>query len=369
MASVRSETAAPKIGSDPRWLGAIACLAMGVVVCAINLLITTSSVASRPAFMLDVIGSAAFLLVLLTLRSRVPDSFYLVVTTVCTALITATIALNPKHTGNEAYYLLVVLYASYFYTRRQAFFQVGLIVAAYGVVTFTGVHDGSAGPRWLNLSGVIIVVSGVVFMLRSRLESLIETLSAAALTDPLTGLLNRRAFETRIYEEVARSARDGSSLSLLALDIDHFKLVNDRFGHPIGDAALISIAETVRDTARQCDVVARVGGEEFSVLLVEADLEAATLVAERIRCAVEGHTDRDYGCLTVSVGVARVQASVENPVAAVQRDADRVLYAAKESGRNRVVCCDSLAVTAEDMRRREAGAGSGVSRRAEPAVG
>ncbi len=369
MASVRPEPGASKITSDPRWLGAIACLAMGVVVCAINLLITTSAVASRPAFTLDAVASAAFLVVLLILRGRVPEAFYLIVTTVCTGLITATIALNPRHTGNEAYYLLVVLYASYFYTRRQAAFQVGLIVLAYGVVTFTGVHDGSAGPRWLNLSGVIIVVSGVVFMLRSRLEELIATLSIAALTDPLTGLLNRRAFETRIHEEVARSARQGAPLSLLALDIDHFKRVNDRFGHPIGDAALVSIAETVREASREADVVARVGGEEFSVLLVDADLEAARLVAERIRAAVEAETDKDYGRLTVSVGVAAVQPAVENPVVVVQRDADRVLYAAKESGRNRVVCADALAARPEDLRPRELAPRRNAGRRPASAVG
>jgi len=354
--------------SDPRWLGAVACLAMGVLVCAINLLITTSAVASRPAFLLDAVASAALLVVLLVLRGRAPDAFYLIFTTVCTGLITATIALNPRHTGNEAYYLLVVLYASYFYTRRQAVFQVALIVLAYGVVTFTGVHDGSAGPRWLNLSGVIIVISGVVFMLRSRLEGLIATLSLAALTDPLTGLLNRRAFEARIDEEVARSARNDEPLTLLALDIDHFKRVNDRFGHPIGDAALISIAETVREASREADVVARVGGEEFSVLLADADLETATLVAERIRGAVESHTDKDYGRLTVSVGVAGLQAGVENAAAAAQRDADRMLYAAKEGGRNRVVCCEAVAIGAEQARPREAPRPS-AGRRHASAVG
>jgi diguanylate cyclase (GGDEF)-like protein len=176
-------------------------------------------------------------------------------------------------------------------------------------------------------------------MLRSRVENLIDSLNQMALTDPLTGLLNRRAFEVRIHEEAARSARQGAPLSMLALDIDHFKRVNDRFGHPTGDAALVSIGRVIEQTARQGDVVARVGGEEFSVLLVGADLDAAATVAERIREAVETVSHGDIGKLTISIGVAGLSLDGEAPAVTLQRDADRVLYVAKETGRNRVVSC------------------------------
>jgi diguanylate cyclase (GGDEF)-like protein len=310
---------------------------MGVIVSAVNVLITGPAVASHLAFELDAAASAFFLGLLIAFRERLPDAFYELVLVVCTGLITLTIGLNPRHTGNEAYYLLIVLYSAYFFTRPRAIFQIGLVIAAYGVVTFLRVHNGSAGPRWLNLSGVLFVVGGVVMMLRSRVENLIDSLNQMALTDPLTGLLNRRAFEVRIHEEAARSARQGAPLSMLALDIDHFKRVNDCFGHPTGDAALVSIGRVIEQTARQADVVARVGGEEFSVLLVDADLDAAATVAERIRDEVEATSHGDIGKLTISIGVASLSLDGEAPAVTLQRDADRVLYVAKETGRNRVV--------------------------------
>jgi diguanylate cyclase (GGDEF)-like protein len=322
---------------DARWLGAIACFAMGVVVSAIDLLITSSAVASRTAFELDVLASAFFLTLLIVFHHRLSDLFFQIVIIVSTGPITMTIGLNPRHTGNEAYYLLIVLYSSYFFTRTRAALQVGLVIAAYGAVTFSGVHDGSAGARWLNLSGVLIVVAGVVMLLKTQLDQLISSLNLAALTDPLTGLLNRRAFEMRIHEEAARSARQGTPLSMLALDIDHFKRVNDRHGHPAGDAVLVSIAEVIAQTARAPDVVARVGGEEFSVLLVDADVEAAQVVAERIRVAVEDATHGHIGRLTIRLGVAGLALEEEAPALTLQRDADRLLYVAKETGRNRVV--------------------------------
>jgi diguanylate cyclase (GGDEF)-like protein len=334
--------------SDPKWLGAVACFAMGMGVSAIDLAITPPSVASRAAFAIDALASAVFLALLFAFRERLPGAFFQLVTIVSTGLITATIGLNPRHTGNEAYYLLVVLYVSYFFTARQAAAQTALVIAAYGSVTFATVHNGSAGARWLNLSGVLVVVSGVVLLLRARLDTLISSLNEAALTDPLTGLLNRRAFEARIEEEAARSAREGSPLSMLALDLDHFKRVNDRFGHPTGDAVLASVAAVVAATAREGDIVARVGGEELSLLLVGADGELAAEIAERIRIAIADTPHEAAGRLTVSVGVAELDLEDETPALALQRDADRVLYVAKEAGRNRVVRCRprSLALAA-----------------------
>jgi diguanylate cyclase (GGDEF)-like protein len=326
--------------SDPKWLGAVACLAMGMGVSAIDLAITSPAVASRAAFAMDAAGSGLFLVVLLGFRDRLPDGFFGLVTVVCTGLITATIGLNPRRTGNEAYYMLVILYSSYFFARRGAILQTALVILAYCAVTFATVHNGSEGARCLNFSGVVAVLSGVVLMLRARLDALISSLNEAALTDSLTGLLNRRAFEARIAEEAARSAREQAPLSMLALDIDHFKHVNDHFGHPTGDAVLAAIAGIVARTARAGDIVARIGGEEFSVLLVGAGRELATNVAERIRRAVEDSPLEPVGRLTVSVGVAELDVADEAPAIALQRDADRVLYVAKETGRNRVVRCE-----------------------------
>lgn len=353
--------------SDPRWLGAVACFTMGMGVSAVDLAITGPAVASRAAFGLDAAASGLFLVLLLVFRERLPDWFFQFVTAVSIGLITATIGLNPRETGNEAYYLLVVLYASYFFTPRQAAIQTALVIGAYGAVTFTGLHDGSAGPRWLNLSGVVVVVSGVVLLLRSRLDTLIASLNRAALTDPLTGLLNRRAFEGRLQEEAARSEREGTALCMLALDIDHFKHVNDRYGHPTGDAALATIAAVVEQAARQGDVVARVGGEEFSVLLIGAGCSEAMVAAERIRQAVEASVDPGWGPLTISGGVAELLPAHEDAAVTLQRDADRLLYVAKAMGRNRVACAEGQATQSIDGAAQPAAFRRGVARR-QPAL-
>jgi diguanylate cyclase (GGDEF)-like protein/PAS domain S-box-containing protein len=156
--------------------------------------------------------------------------------------------------------------------------------------------------------------------------------------DPLTGLMNRREFDQRAANELRRALRRHSPTCIAMLDLDHFKLVNDRFGHTVGDRVLQRIAEILQANLRRDDVVARYGGEEFVVLLPETGLDESVAVIERVRSAVasEPWGELHEGlALTVSGGVA---AHVENDMleASIER-ADRSLYAAKRQGRNRVV--------------------------------
>jgi diguanylate cyclase (GGDEF)-like protein len=171
-----------------------------------------------------------------------------------------------------------------------------------------------------------------------------ERLREVGLTDALTGAKNRRLFEQRLREEVSRVARTGEPLACLMLDIDHFKRVNDRHGHPAGDSVLQQVARRISLQLRTSDVLARYGGEEFAALLPRTDMVRALEVGERIRRAVgrdpcelvAGHRLP----VTVSVGVAVLgPAGMGGPLtgeALVQR-ADQALYAAKQQGRNRVV--------------------------------
>lgn len=164
------------------------------------------------------------------------------------------------------------------------------------------------------------------------------TLTAQALTDPLTAMLNRRGFEEHGLEEVARASRYGEPLTALLGDIDHFKLVNDTHGHGVGDDALRHVAGVWHDTLRDLDILGRLGGEEFAALLPHTDLKAALVVAERIRDAVE-RSPLDLGDgrvlrMTISIGVARLD-SGERLDSLLDRG-DRALYAAKQGGRNRV---------------------------------
>ncbi len=153
--------------------------------------------------------------------------------------------------------------------------------------------------------------------------------------DGLTQLYNRRAFVDIADRELARAGRARSRLALLMLDIDHFKRVNDEFGHPAGDRVLAAFAGVMRQCVRRGDSVGRYGGEEFCILLPDSDLAHALEVGERIRTVTAGEPLADLPeAVTVSVGAAEWTAG--ETLAQVMARADRALYAAKQGGRNRV---------------------------------
>jgi diguanylate cyclase (GGDEF)-like protein len=180
-------------------------------------------------------------------------------------------------------------------------------------------------------------VAANVNKLLGIIESQVEGLNALSLTDALTGLWNRRAFDARLEQECARERRNATPLALLMLDVDHFKRYNDRYGHPAGDAALQALAKIFSVAAgRAADMVARLGGEEFGILLPETDgagaLRIAAHIHQLLREAQIAHADSPTSALlTVSIGVVIVRD--ETPLAFVQR-ADLALYQAKHNGRN-----------------------------------
>jgi two-component system, cell cycle response regulator len=165
-------------------------------------------------------------------------------------------------------------------------------------------------------------------------------LAQLAVTDGLTGLYNHRHLHERLSLEVERSQRSGLPLSLLMLDVDHFKQFNDTFGHPAGDEVLRQLARVLNDTRRANDVVARYGGEEFAVILVDTAKFTAAKVAERVRERIAGHDFSEAaqraGNISVSIGVATFPDDGADAEGLV-RAADTALYAAKRAGRNRVV--------------------------------
>ncbi len=176
---------------------------------------------------------------------------------------------------------------------------------------------------------------------RRRLEQLVEErtaeLKVLATTDALTGTLNRRRFFEEAEEERARSARYKHPLSLAMLDLDHFKAINDRFGHAVGDEALQRAAAVMRRVVRRQDRVGRYGGEEFGVLFPETGLDEALSVAERLRREIaseEIHAGEERVELRVSCGVAAWRP--DESIDATLRRADAALYQAKQAGRNRV---------------------------------
>jgi two-component system cell cycle response regulator len=172
-----------------------------------------------------------------------------------------------------------------------------------------------------------------------RMAALVEEAQRLATVDPLTGVMNRRAFLSALDSEIARATRYGHPLSCVLLDVDHFKSINDTRGHAGGDVALAALARLLASQARKPDLVARWGGEEFVILLTATDDAGARTCAERIRRAVEDldvvDADGAKIPLTISVGVARFE--IGDTMEGLVDRADRAMYTAKSGGRNRVV--------------------------------
>lgn len=175
--------------------------------------------------------------------------------------------------------------------------------------------------------------------------ALLARLEQQALSDPLTGLANRRAFEAEAAQMAARAQRNASALTVGIADIDHFKKVNDQYGHPAGDLVLCEISRLIGRAARATDFAARIGGEEFGLLFPDASEEQARGVAERIREAVAGAcittADGDQLRVTISIGLASMEPGTALSDALAQ--ADSALYRAKDKGRNRIESKDPAA--------------------------
>ena len=208
---------------------------------------------------------------------------------------------------------------------------------------------GSAHPERFTKQLATDFIQRLATVVAICLENVInnERLKHIGLTDPLTGVNNRRYIEQRMHEEVARSQRERAALSCLFIDIDHFKRVNDEFGHQSGDDVLCEVAARIKRELRLSDALGRFGGEEFVVLLTQATRADAWRIAERIRAgiahrgiAIEGSTTPLK--ITASIGVASLMPAdrsrpAEEVKQAMLKQADLALYQAKEEGRNRVV--------------------------------
>lgn len=182
-----------------------------------------------------------------------------------------------------------------------------------------------------------MTVGFITYRLARRVRDQNRLLSEISRTDGLTRLLNRRYWEEAVANEFAHCRRNGQRAALLMLDIDHFKAINDRHGHPTGDEVIRKLGTILRDTLRQQDVPGRYGGEEFGIVLPDTGAAGAEAIAERVRKRIEGATLSASGIrATVSIGIAELDAQDREHSVWIAH-ADRALYAAKERGRNRSV--------------------------------
>jgi diguanylate cyclase (GGDEF)-like protein len=232
------------------------------------------------------------------------------------------------------YFVLVVLFAAYFLSPKHVVLLTLAAAGSYPIVLGLIGGGNESAQRWLLTTWTIIVVGAFIAILRQRMNGLIGRLSDAASRDPLTRLLNRRGFRDVFDLELERSRRSGRPCALLMGDLDHFKRVNDLFGHPVGDERLRTFARLLTAGKRRIDAAARMGGEEFALLLPETDEHGAYVIAERLRHAVRDAFAPDQIALTVSFGVA----AYPNHGATgdqLLKAADQALYVAKELGRDR----------------------------------
>ena len=207
-------------------------------------------------------------------------------------------------------------------------------------------HDG----RWLLISEQLVDDDCIVMITtditdkknaESRLAEMSKELFVLATTDALTNVFNRRHFMDRALIEQKRCRREKSGYALLMLDLDSFKAINDNHGHACGDTVLISIAEVIRLELRDYDLLGRIGGEEFAILLPNTTRSSALSISERIRCSIENLKIESNGYsvnATVSIGVA-LDDNLDKNLEEMFLIADKFLYHAKENGRNQVVLC------------------------------
>ncbi len=222
------------------------------------------------------------------------------------------------------------------------------------VVSFRPAHRNAVDlgvPVIFFLGAGFVLLVARIMRLTAHDLSRISALEAENVTDALTGLYNRREFDRRCSAELARAKRFGLPLTLLLVDIDHFKSVNDSYGHATGDRVLAAVARLILECARASDIAARYGGEEFAVIAVHTRSEAAAGLAERVRHAVVHGAHLALGNsagnrrITASIGVAGCDNASQGCERLFER-ADEALYLAKRAGRDRVVVAAAAAVAA-----------------------
>lgn len=281
------------------------------------------------------IGAVALLLLW-----RVPDQLPLVASgflLASHALVAAALPLVPQDEMRITFFFMLAGASFLVQGPAAGWAAIGLAL----VLVPLAMAQGWLALSWMGFSsfGITLVSIGVLFHVFGRLlvralRQVAEhnaALAQMALRDPLTGLPNLRAFRAAL-------AAERGSFAVAFIDTDHFKSVNDRFGHAGGDRVLMALARQLRALLRQGDSIARIGGEEFAVLMPGTGLEGARALAERLRLAVAGMPLELEGtrlALTVSIGVASSQGGRATPEAVLQA-ADRAMYAAKAAGRNRV---------------------------------
>jgi diguanylate cyclase (GGDEF)-like protein len=292
-----------------------------------------------PSFAIaPVLGAILITVVLVLAGPRLPRRALAPLGGIGVLLIAYALSATPGAGDGAVLYMWPVLWTTFFFGRRGAVSIVACVGVAHAITLLLLPAASSYPGRWVDVMVSVSVVSVVILTLVHRNDMLLTELADEARTDTLTGLLNRRGFDERASLELAHARRDGASIAAVAFDIDFFKRINDEWGHEIGDRVLVRIGELLTNHARDIDVAARFGGEEFVVLLPGCTSSEAEAFAERIRQALSSGDSTGLPTVRVSAGILAEVAP--NGIEAMLRGADSALYDAKRAGRDRIVIAD-----------------------------
>jgi len=312
-------------------------------VCALGALVMLTSLLlsnATPAHTIAVLALSASLAVWAAVVSRldsVSDRVLGAVVAYLVVVVATAVAINDPIVATPYFFIIPAVVTAFYFPRATVRAALVAISVVYGAVIVLWVHSPLPLSDFTTVIAPIWIAALSVAGMREQMTSLVDELEeqlvqldALAQHDSLTGLLNRRAFEDRLTTETRRSARSQRPVSLVLIDIDHFKSVNDTHGHAAGDAALVRVADALRNGRRSSDTVARVGGEEFALLLPDTPAADARALVDRLNAALAETAPK----LTVSAGVADTSATPLAPLDLL-RLADEALYRAKNAGRAR----------------------------------
>lgn len=309
---------------------------LGALIILIAVLLPAPDESDEPYLLATAVTSALIGIGLLVARRTRP--IVIDVALVALVLVVTAVVVASRPMGlSPLFYFWPLLMTAIYSTLRQALMTTAVSLGAFALALASGLTSvPDPVIIFVEFAGLTLAIMFAVRRLRSMVVALVSELDSTARIDGLTKVLNRGAFEEEFDRwQGQRDRQPSTSGALLLLDIDHFKAVNDTYGHPAGDSALRQLVVALTAAVREHDVIGRVGGEEFAVLLPATGGHDALAVAERIRAAVEQRSGEDAPAFTVSIGLAGGNAA-PNPWDA----ADRALYAAKRGGRNRVVVAE-----------------------------
>jgi diguanylate cyclase (GGDEF)-like protein len=297
-----------------------------------------------PFSLVPVAAVIVITLLLLAVGTRLPRWAVTLLGPLGVALIAYAMATTPNPGDGAVLYAMPVLWMSFFFGRRGAAAILACVAVGHAIALLLLPGDIAYPGRWVDVMVAVCATAIVVLALNRRNQVLRERLAHEARTDALTGLLNRRGFDERAQLELARAQREPGPMAVLAFDIDHFKAINDAWGHDTGDRVLARLGVTLAGLSRETDVVARMGGEEFVVLMPHRDITDAQALDARLRDALAagpGPGAEGPPAVRISAGIAVGQPENDG-LHAVLRCADDALYAAKRTGRDRTVIYGEL---------------------------